>query len=62
MSEDEYKYHRHRAIEVRPFGLCSRMRNGLIKIEGEWPMNEAQLINWVPQRFYHVLEKLRSLQ
>jgi hypothetical protein len=61
MTEEEYRYHRHRAIEVGPFGECSRMRNGLIKIEGQVPMNEARLLNWVSQKHFWYLEKLRSL-
>jgi hypothetical protein len=37
------------------------MRNGLIKIEGQVPMNEARLLNWVSQKHFWYLEKLRSL-
>lgn len=62
MTEDEWHYHKHRAIEVGPFGLCSRMRNGLVKIEGYAPMNHEQLLNWIPQKQFHHLDKLRGLQ
>ncbi len=61
MTEEEWLYHRYRAIEIGPLGLCSRMRNGLIKVEGQVPMNDAQLSNWIPQRWYQWMEKLRAL-
>ena len=65
MTDAEWAYHRDRAIRIPYLNrLCSRLRNGLIKIEGESPMTENQILNWLPRNTPHwnaVLEKLRSL-
>jgi len=43
VTEDEYQYHRQNAITVARVGECSRMKNGLIKIEGFAPMTDKDI-------------------
>lgn len=37
MTENEFAYHRAHAKSIVPLGECSRMENGLIKVEGYEP-------------------------
>ena len=43
MTDEDYRYHRSRAITIDSLGYCSRMKNGLVKIEGRAPMTEDEL-------------------
>lgn len=62
MTDAEYAYHRERAIGVGDLGLCSRTATGKIKIEGEAPMTENQVMNFLSREEFRYLEKLRSLR
>jgi len=66
MTDEEYQYHRKRAVSIPPLGECSRMRSGLIKIEGRAPISESELertLATILQRPYSVefAQKLRAL-
>jgi hypothetical protein len=37
MTNDEWKYHRVRAVQIEFLGLCSKTKTGLIKTEGYEP-------------------------
>jgi hypothetical protein len=43
MTEEEYQHHRKIAKQVPGLGLCSRMADGRIKIEGYAPVPVDQL-------------------
>lgn len=43
MTEEEYRYHRKIAVQVPGLGWCSRMKSGLIKVEGYAPVPQDQL-------------------
>lgn len=59
MTEEEWAYHFHRGRQVGSLGFCSRLRNGLIKIEGYEPRTFEQLPDWV--QVSRGLDELRAL-
>lgn len=66
MTKEEWKYHRQNSKKIYPLGECSKMKSGLIKVEGYIEFQAVKIHDWVRQHCHpkdhrRLIDKLEAL-